>query len=375
MGPLLCLIGLAAAVSDLVFAYQGYVLGHGLGPPQVLLPPDLADPLSIAAPAEQVLVVVLVLASACVLAAVAATVVAMLVRQRRPDRAGRRQLMWFFAVLPVTGACCAAGVVGVVGFVGVGPATQVSLLLGSLFSVLVPVAVGVAVLRYRLSGIDVLLNRAVRYGSLAAVVTAVYLAVVAVAVAVAGAASPGLTVQVLAAVAAAAALWPLRGVLRRWVDQLFYGDRGVPYDALAGLGRRVEEAAGPESALDSVVRTVADSLRLPYAAVELRLGDEWRPAAVYGQPPAGVVMFPLITQRETVGRLLVGRRAPGEQLGPDDERLLADLARQAQSREETTRSASRSSVRRVPDMNGKAEASAPEHLRLFLDKCSRNGVE
>jgi signal transduction histidine kinase len=40
-------------------------------------------------------------------------------------------------------------------------------------------------------------------------------------------------------------------------------------------------------------------------------------------------MFPLVTQRETVGRLLVGNRAPGEQLGPDDERLLADLARQA----------------------------------------------
>ncbi len=42
-----------------------------------------------------------------------------------------------------------------------------------------------------------------------------------------------------------------------------------------------------------------------------------------------MVVFPLITQRETVGRLLAGRRAPGEQLGPDDERLLADLARQA----------------------------------------------
>jgi len=183
-------------------------------------------------------------------------------------------------------------------------------------------------LRYRLSGIDVLLNRAVLYGSLAAVVTAVYLAAVAVAVAVLGA-GPGRAVQVLPAVAAAAALWWLRGWVRRWVDQLFYGDRGVPYEALARLGRRVEEAADPESALDSVVRTIADSLRLPYAAVELRLGDEWRPAAVYGQAPAEVVMFPLITQRETVGRLLVGSRAPGEQLGPDDERLLADLARQA----------------------------------------------
>ena len=91
----------------------------------------------------------------------------------------------------------------------------------------------------------------------------------------------------------------------------------------------MEEAADTESVLDSVVKTVADSLRLPYAAVELRLGDGWRPAAAFGEATAEVVVFPLITQRETVGRLLAGRRAPGEQLGPDDERLLADLARQA----------------------------------------------
>jgi signal transduction histidine kinase len=42
-----------------------------------------------------------------------------------------------------------------------------------------------------------------------------------------------------------------------------------------------------------------------------------------------VVAFPLISQRETVGRLLAGTRPAGEQLGADDERLLADLARQA----------------------------------------------
>jgi signal transduction histidine kinase len=322
MSPLLCLIGLAAAISDLVFAYQGYALAHAPGV-ETFGPAGLPDPY-VAVSAEPVLVAVLVLALACVLSAVAATVVAMLPRHRRPGRAGRQQLLWFFAVLPVTAACCIAGVFSG----GPAPAPPVSLLLGSLFGVLVPVGIGVAVLRYRLSGIDVLLNRAVLYGSLAAVVTAVYLAVVTVARAVIGV-DPGPAVQVPAAAVAIMAFWLLRGLLRRWVDQLFYGDRGVPYDVLARLGRRVEEAAGPESALDSVVRTVADSLRLPYAAVELRLGDEWRPAAVYGDAPAEVVTFPLIAQRETVGRLLVGRRAPGEQLGADDERLLADLARQA----------------------------------------------
>ena len=97
---------------------------------------------------------------------------------------------------------------------------------------------------------------------------------------------------------------------------------------MARLGRQVEEAAGAESVLGSVAKTVADSLRLPYAAVELRQGNSWVPAAAWGLKPAVVTAFPLVSQRETVGRLLVGQRSPGEQLGAEDERLLEDLARQ-----------------------------------------------
>lgn len=104
-------------------------------------------------------------------------------------------------------------------------------------------------------------------------------------------------------------MFPLRDRVQRRVDRLFYGDRGRPHEALSRLGRRVEESAGTESALNSVVKTIADSLRLPYAALELRLGDEWRQAVAYGQAPSKVTAFPLISQRETVGRLLVGTRS------------------------------------------------------------------
>jgi len=169
----------------------------------------------------------------------------------------------------------------------------------------------------------------VLYGSLTAGVAGVYLAVVVVAHSVFRLQGRDLAVQVIATALAAAALWPLHDWVQRRVDRLFYGDRGVPYEALARLGRRIEVAADPETALNSVVKTIADSLRLPYAALELRLGDGWSPAATYGEAPPQVVAFPLTFQGETVGRLLVGTRSRGEQLGPDDERLLADLARQA----------------------------------------------
>ena len=261
-----------------------------------------------------------VLAIVCGLVAGVAAAASVTLRWRRADRVGRQQLKWFLAVLPFTVASLIATVVA--------PGTW-SLALGVLAGILMPVAIGIAVLRYKLYEIDILLNRAVLYGLLTAGVAGVYLAVVSVADLLVPVHDRGLGVQVIATALAAAALFPLRDRVQRRVNRLFYGDRGAPYEALARLGRRVEVAADTETALNSVVKTIADSLRLPYAALELRLGDGWSPAAAYGEAPSQVVAFPLTSQRETVGRLLVGTRSRGEQLGPDDERLLADLARQA----------------------------------------------
>jgi signal transduction histidine kinase len=247
-------------------------------------------------------------------------VASMTLRWRRSDRVGRQQLKWLLAVLPFTVVSLIATLVF--------PGTW-SLVLALPAGILMPIAIGIAVTRHRLYEIDILLNRAALYGLLTAGVAAVYLAVVVIAHSLFGVQGRGLPVQIIATVLAAAALWPLHDRVQRRVDRLFYGDRGVPYEALARLGRRVEEAADPETALNSVVKTIADSLRLPYAALELRLGDGWSPAATYGEAPSQVVAFPLTFQRETVGRLLVGMRSRGENLGPDDVRLLADLARQA----------------------------------------------
>ena len=382
MGPLLCLIGLTDAICQLPFAYARYTVVHAPGslpggtaalwattwvfapatsliglvlplvfPEGRLLSPRWRPalwaalafiPLSVAGYAfipqtmgslfrnlpdpytfpryDTLFEILQDLAVACGLAAAIAAAASVTLRWRRADRLGRQQLKWYLAVLPVMAASIIATVIAP------GP---VSLGVGLIAGTLLPIAIGVAVLRYKLYEIDILLNRAVLYGSLTAGVAAVYLAVVVVARTLFGVQGRGLAVQVVATVVAAAALWPLHDRVQRRVDRLFYGDRGAPYEALARLGRRVEAAADTETALNSVVKTIADSLRLPYVALELRLSDGWSPAATYGEAPSQVVAFPLTSQRETVGRLLVGTRSPGEQLGPDDERLLADLARQA----------------------------------------------
>src|SRR5262249_15929518 len=150
--------------------------------------------------------------------------------------------------------------------------------LGVPAGIAMPIAIGIAVLRYRLYETDIRLNRALLYGLLTAGMAGVYLAVVVIARSLFRVPSRSLAVQIIATGLAAAAPWPLHARVQRRVDRLFYGDRGVPYEALARLGRQIEEAADPETALQSVVKSIADSLRLPYAALELRLGDGWSPA-------------------------------------------------------------------------------------------------
>jgi two-component system, NarL family, sensor kinase len=382
MGPLLCLIGFVNAISGFVFAYARYALVHpgqlpfattalwantwlsapaasltGLVLPLVfpegrLLSPRWRPalwtalafiPLWVAGyafipqsmgswfddrpnpytypPFDRFFEVLQFLAVACGLAAAAAAAATVVLRWRRAGWVGRQQLKWFLAVLPIAAVSLIAGFFASGGLVNV--------VFGALAGILLPVAIGIAVLRYRLYEIDVLLSRAVLYGLLTIGVAAVYLAVVAVCHIWFGMSSD-LPLQVVATAVAAAALFPLRDRVQRRVDRLFYGDRGRPYEALARLGRLVEESSGTESALDSVVKTIADSLRLPYVALELRVGDGWRQAAVCSHGlPSDVTQFPLISQRETVGRLVVSTRSRSERLSPDDERLLADLARQA----------------------------------------------
>jgi len=421
MGPWLCLIGLADVIGVLPYTYERYTLVHSPGslpfstamlwvntwayapatslggpillmifPEGRLLSPRFRPalwaalafiPLSIAGYAfvpqnlgplfrnlsnpyaiprlDALFEAFQALSIACGLAAGAGAALSVTLRWRRADRVGRQQLKWLLAVLPASIASLIATLVA--------PGSW-SLVLGAVAGILMPVAIGIAVLRYRLYEIDILLNRAVLYGLLTAGVAGVYLAVVVVAHSLFGVQGRGLAVQIIATVLAAAALWPLHDRVQRRVDRLFYGDRGVPYEALARLGRRVEEAADTETALHSVVRTIADSLRLTYAALELRLGDGWSPAATYGEAPTQLVAFPLTFQRETVGRLLVGTRSRGEQLGPDDERLLADLARQAGP------AAHAVALRRALDVSRAGLVTAREEERRRLRRDLHDGL-
>ena len=118
--------------------------------------------------------------------------------------------------------------------------------------------------------------------------------------------------------------------LQRAVNRLMYGERDDPYTAVSLLGRRLEAAIPGDEVLPSVTETVAQALRVPYAAIELRREDAFEAAARHGQPAAEPrAPRPSCTRARPVGRIVVGPRGPGESFSAADMRLLEDLARAA----------------------------------------------
>jgi signal transduction histidine kinase len=98
---------------------------------------------------------------------------------------------------------------------------------------------------------------------------------------------------------------------------------------LSRLSRRLEATLAPESVLPTIMETVKESLKLPYAAVALKQGEAFAVAASSGTLVNDTLRLPLVYQNETVGQLLLAPRAPGEAFSPTDRHLLEDLARQA----------------------------------------------
>jgi signal transduction histidine kinase len=192
----------------------------------------------------------------------------------------------------------------------------------------VPLTIGVAILQHRLWDIEVVINRTLVYSALTTIVVALYVLVVGglgALLRVQG----NLLVSILAAGLVAVLFAPLRDRLQRGVDRLLYGERDDPYAVLSRLGQRLEVSLAPEVALSTIVETVAQALKLPYAGIFLDQDGEFVMAAEYGEPVDEPITLPLAYQTEPVGRLVLAPRSPGEAFSPADERLLEDIARQA----------------------------------------------
>jgi signal transduction histidine kinase len=206
---------------------------------------------------------------------------------------------------------------------------------------LLPLSLTIAVMRYRLFDINILINRAMVYGALTFSTMAIYVFIVAILGGFFQ--SSGNTILAFLATGIIALVFqPLRERLQRAVNRLIYGERDDPYVVLSRLGQRLEATLAPDAVLPTIVETIAQTLKLPYVAIALKQSDEFKIVAAY--PPAPVSAneeraikgnetqgeaLPLVHQGETIGRLIFAPRAPGESFTPTEKRLLENITYQA----------------------------------------------
>ena len=276
------------------------------------------------------------------LVALALGSVALWLRLRRATGERRRQLRWIVASASFL---TATFTVVAVANVSLGEELWPLQVLLHLAYIGVTLSVGVAILRYRLYDIDVILSRAIVLGVLAVFVTVGYIGVVvAIGAVLSAVGAPGSSLywpSLVATALVAAAFQPARRHVLRLADQLVYGNRAAPYEALASLSRRLADSPSPEALPERVAEATGRAVGA--ARTVVRLGepggeaavltaiwndDEARPATGSARDAGTTLRLPVLDMDEQIGSIEVST-PPGRELRAFERNLLQDVAGQA----------------------------------------------
>jgi signal transduction histidine kinase len=277
----------------------------------------------------------------------AAAFVSLAVRYRSGGREVRQQIKWIalaaavaavsqlvaLLALAVTGD--ASNPVTVIAYVVV-PVT-------ALFGI--PAIITLAILKYGLYQIDVIINRAVQYGLLSAALTGVYAGIV-VGIGTLAGYSGGPVLTVAAAVVIAVLFQPVRHRAQLIANRVVYGERATPYQVLADFAEDMAGQLDFDTALDRMASILAGATGADRVEVWVRVGSELRPQVIWPRgsaPPAAVPLiddaelpaFDLATRAVAVrhGDELLGaltlQKPRNEPVTTAEDKLLAHLASQA----------------------------------------------
>jgi signal transduction histidine kinase len=198
----------------------------------------------------------------------------------------------------------------------------------------VPGAYLVAIFRYGLWDLDVVVRKTVMFTLVAAAVTALYvIVVVAIPAAVVGFGSGIDTPAVLIGLAIGMLIAPIRTRARRLADRLVYGKRATPYEVLTEFSGRMGEAYDADDVLPRMAQILAAGTGADAATVWLKTTNGMRPTAVFPTTATSPEDLPadaihVLHQGELLGALSV-RMPASDPIDGARRKLVEDLAAQA----------------------------------------------
>jgi hypothetical protein len=199
----------------------------------------------------------------------AALLISMVSRYQAADRVERQQLKWFVLALGLS--AIGLGVALSEAIVIDRPANPIGLTVFVFAGALVPVAIGIAILRYRLYEIDRIVSRTIAYGFVSAILVAVFGGVIVLLSAALSSFAQGETIAVaVSTLAAFAAFQPVLRRVRRVVDRRF--DR-AGYDAertIAKFSDRLRDEIDLAYLSSDLDATIRDAIAPRSLAIWLR---------------------------------------------------------------------------------------------------------
>jgi hypothetical protein len=193
-----------------------------------------------------------------------------------------------------------------------------------------PILFAIAVLRYRLYDIDVIINRAVILTAATAFAGIGYAGLVVGVGALVGAQTSGFWLSLLATALVALAFQPLRSRVVRLANRLAYGSRAIPYEALSEFSRRLAETPSSGSLLPAVAEAAGRAVSAQRATAFLNVSDEGVESASWPDARSDATTqyeVPVQSGGDALGSITVSM-PKGKPLRVIDERLLHDVADQ-----------------------------------------------
>ncbi|MDP9467238.1 MAG: hypothetical protein M3P32_00640 [Chloroflexota bacterium] len=278
--------------------------------------PGIQNPLGAPASWAGVVEAALTLGNLLLTLAILLAAISLILRYRRADPVEAAQIRWIALV-----SCVATPAFAIAAF-PFGPISEAAFGLGLVGLSGMPIAIGIAITRYRLYEIDRLINRTLVYSALTAILAGVFTAGIGLAqrlfVGVTGETSDAAIVLTTLVVATLYA--PLRKWLESFVDRRFKYDE-LRFGAYRSELKQLLSLVDPGQAGERLAREAVQELRATGGAV---VDANDRPAATSGDwPQPTAVRIPIPGGDRGLAALLVGARRDGR---PHDPRSIAELA-------------------------------------------------